>query len=514
MTCATSRMATIRAGAPLALVAVLATSCCPAPLMAPTAAVPAPAPGVAAPAPAPPAPPDAWTASGVDWSKPPAPAPEPAFAPPVPTVFELAGTRVVLIENHRLPLVSVRVVFHRAGAREDGARAGLAALTADLLVEGAGRRDALRLPEELERLGAELDVGLRTDAATVGLDTLRDTLEPSLGLLADVIIRPRLTARDFQRVRGDRLAALALRPDQPREVAAVAFDRLVYGTHPYAAPGSGYAATVKAIGLGDVKAFWSRRYRASDATILVVGDVDRATIEPMLSRAFAAWKRGAPLPAPATPSVTARPPVLALIDRPGAPQSVVMIGRLAGAAGDTTYFPAAVANAATGGSFMSRLNGRLREELGYTYGIRSQFWRGRWAGSWSIATSFDTASTVAGIREALAIVEAVRGSELPAAELDKAIQMLTRSAPQEMETNAGIAAAFEGLVVDGLPLDWHQSWAAGIRAVTASALQTVVRDAWSGLSIVVVGDRTKLDEGLRGLGVPVVRVDTDGAALP
>jgi zinc protease len=502
---------TTRATAPLALVAALATSCCPAPLLT-TTALPAPVPPVSGPAPTPP-PPDAWTASGVDWSQPPPAGAEPSFTPPVPTVFDLAGTRVVLVENHRLPLVSVRVIFHRAGAREDGAKAGLAALTADLLVEGAGRFDALRLPEELERLGADLDVGPRTDATTVGLDTLRDTLEPSLSLLADVIVRPRLTAKDFQRVRGDRLAALALRPDQPREVAAVAFERLVYGAHPYAAPGSGYAATVKAIGLGDVKAFWSRRYRASDATILVVGDVDRATIEPMLGRAFAAWRRGAPLPAAAAPAVTAAPPVLALVDRPGAPQSVVMIGRLASAAGDGAYFPAAVANAATGGSFMSRLNGRLREELGYTYGIGSQFWRGRWAGTWSISTSFDTANTVAGIRESLAIVEAVRGAELPAAELDKAIQMLTRSAPQQMETNAGIAAAFEGLVVDGLPLDWHQSWAAGIRAVTAAALQAVARDAWAGLSIVVVGDRAVLDEGLRGLGLPVVRVDTDGAPL-
>jgi hypothetical protein len=83
-----------------------------------------------------------------------------------------------------------------------------------------------------------------------------------------------------------------------------------------------------------------------------------------------------------------------------------------------------------------------------------------------------------------------------------------------METNEGIAAAFEGLIVDGRPLDWHQGWAAAIRAVTASALRAAVADAWSGLSIVVVGDRAKIDEGLRGLGLPTVRVDTDGKPLP
>jgi len=492
----------------MAVVAV-ASSCCP-----PRAAQTVPPTPAAAATPPPAAPAvsaDAWTASGVDWSRPPAAGAEPAFTPPVPVAFDVAGARVLLVENHRLPLVSIRVLFGRAGAREDGVHPGLAALTADLLDEGAGRFDAMTLPEEVERLGATLRVAVGADIARVSLDTLRDTLEPSLGLLADVIVRPRLTRADFERVRGDRLATLALRPDQPDEVAGLVFERQIFGAHPYAAPTTGFPATLRAIRLSEVRTFWKSRYRAGDATIIIVGDIDRATVEKPLAAAFAGWAAGT-APAPRIPPPPApQQPVLTVVDRPGAPQSVVQIGRVGPAAGDDpAYFPLEVANTALGGSFLSRLNGRLREELGYTYGVGSSFWRGRWGGSWTIQTSLRTASTVAGIREALAIVDGTRKTELPAAELDKTLQMMTRAAPRTFETNAGIASAFEDLVTEGLPLDWHQGWIPKVRAVTAARAREAADAAWGDLSIVVVGDWTALKAGLAELGLPIAHADAEG----
>jgi predicted Zn-dependent peptidase len=473
-------------------------------------AVPPTTPPATVETPAPVATVDVFAASGLDWSKPPGAAPEPSFTPPVPQTFNVAGARVVLVENHRLPLVSVRVVFHRAGAREDAGKSGLASLTAALLEEGAGKFDANALPEEIERLGADLDVGVRTDAATVGLDTLAETLEPSLSLLADVIVRPRLAAKDFERIRGDRLAELALRPDQPSLLAGLAFSQILFAGHPYASPADGFATTVKRLTLGEVKTFWRNRYRPGDATILVTGDVDRARVEALLAKAFAGWRPGRAPTAVAPAAPVARPPVLAFIDRPGAPQSVVIIGRLGVPAGAAHFFPAEVANTVIGGSFLSRLNAKLREELGYTYAIRSAFSRLRWSGNWGISTSLKTANTVDGIREAIAIVDGVRTAEVPAAELQKAILMLTRSAPQDFETNAGIAASFEELIVDGMPLDWHQGWIPGIRAVTAAEARAVADESWKDLSIVIVGDWAALKDGLGALGRPIVHLDAEG----
>jgi zinc protease len=457
-----------------------------------------------------------WSAAGIDWSRPPAAGPEPAYAPPRPLRFALpSGARVMLVENRRLPLVSIRAVFTRAGAREDGGRAGLASLTADLLDEGAGALDALALPEALERLGAHLDTGVAEDAATVSLDTLAATLDDSLALLADVILRPRLTAADFARVQADTIEDLRRRPEEPRRVGALVFERLIFGDHPYGQPPAGFVATVEALTVEEVRAFWKRRYGPAHATIVVAGDVDRATLEPLLARHFGAWA-GPRLPAARPPRRAAHPAPasLVVVDRPGAPQSLVMIGRRGHPAGHRDELAAEVIDTAIGGTFAARLNQRLREELGYTYGARSQFWRGEWDGAWSISTSLRRDVTVAGIEEALAIVEAARRHELPADELARTRQLLTRQLPQRFETNADLAGQLAALVVQRRPLDWYERLLAGVGAVSAARARAVAADAWADLAIVVIGDRAALAGDLARLARPIAVRDGEGNPLP
>jgi predicted Zn-dependent peptidase len=477
--------------------------------------------GHRAPAPAPvhvvAAPPDARpidaTPAVTDlWAAPPGPGPEPAWSPPAPTTFTLAsGVRVMLVENHRLPLVSVRVIEHRAGAREDGAALGIASLTASLLEEGAGAWTATTFPEQLDRLGASLDATAGADDAVIAVDTLRESLEPTIALAADVLLRPRFAPADVARVKADRVADLRRRVDEPRLVAGLVFERLVFGAHPYAQPTDGFVATVAKLGPADVRAFWRDHYGPRATTIIVAGDVDRATLEPLLAAQLGAWKGGpADAEPPAPPAPVAHPPVLAFVDRPGAPQSVVTIGRLGPAAGDPEWAAHEVVNTALGGSFSSRLNRSLRELHGWTYDVSSGFWHGRTAGAWQIVTSLETPDTAAGIAEALSIVEATRTAPLADDELARTQLLLTRSLPQDFETNAGIASAFERLASLGLPDDWHQGWAARVRAITAADAERAAAAAWSDLTIVVVGDWKAVGPGLVKLGVPIVQVDGEG----
>jgi zinc protease len=494
-------------------------ACCPPPAAAPVTPVapvagattqtpPAP-PAVTGPVPAP------WESSGIAWDRVPEPGPEPTFAPPVPAELRLAnGVRVLVVENHRLPLVSIRVVNMRAGSREDAGKLGLAALTGDLLDEGAGTLTALTLPEELERLGADLDVAVGADYAVVSLDTLGDTLEPSLGVLADVVLRPQLTQADFDRIKADRIADLKLRPDSPRRVANLVFERTVFGAHPYGAPGAGFVASVEKLTLADAKRFWKTWYVPSEATVIVSGDVDRATLVPLLEKTLGTWKGARPAPAKRAKAPAATAPRLVVVDRPDAPQSVVVIGRLGADVTDPAYFPAEVANTAIGGSFASRLNNRLREQLGYTYGIFSSFWRGGWSGTWSVVSSIKTEVTIEGIKEALAIIDRTRKEALPADELAKAKQLLTRAQPQDFETNASIAGVYQGVVVAGRPLDWPATWAGKIREVDADDARGTVDKAWDGLAIVVVGDWKKLGDGLTKLGLPITHVDAEAKPKP
>lgn len=504
----------------LALAAL--TACCPkkpaatTPIVVePTPVDPTPVePTPTDPTSAPAAPPVDWAAAGIDWTQPPAALPETAFVPPVPTRFKLKnGAEVLLIENHRLPLVSVRVAIRTGGSRSDGAQPGLAAFVADLLDEGAGARSALELPEELERLGADLSVNAGADHAQLSLDTMTETLGPALAIVADVIARPRLDAADFDRVKAERLADLALRADQPRQIAALVFEEHTYGQHPYAPPGAGFASTVEKITLADVKAFWKKAYGPAATTIVIAGDVTAAQAKQLLEQQLGSWRTKVKVPA-APPAPRAAPPALVFVDRPGAPQSVVVLGRLGPGADDPDRAANDVVNTAIGGSFAARLNAVLREEKGYTYGIFSNFWRGQWGGAWSATSSIRTDVTAPAIKDALAILADAGATPLPEAELAKAKSLVVRALPQDFETNASIAAAFTALAVDGRPLTYYRDLPAAIGKVTAAQAQARAASAWAGLSIIVVGDWAAIGKDLTALGLPIQKVTAEGAPIP
>lgn len=495
---------------------VAVAGCCgpvahPAVVSPPVTAVPGPA------APAAPARPPGfvdWASAGVAWDAPPPGVAAPGFVPPTVERFTLAsGVTVLLVENHRLPLVSIQTLHLAAGSREDGGRLGLAALTADLLDEGAGALTAETLPEELERQGASLDTAVTADHATVTVTTLAETLPRTLTLIADLLRRPTFRDADVARVKADRLAALALRKDRPRTVAALLFDAVVFGEHPYGRAADGTATTVAALTAADVRAFWRRAYGPTTTTLIIAGDVRRAELEPLLAASLGDWRNPAPV-APRTPLVAGRTsPVLAYVDRPDAPQTVVMIGRRALAAGDARLIPAEVESTLLGGSFASRLNHRLREELGYTYGINASFWRGQWGGTWSVSSSIKTAETVAGVTEALRLIEQARTADAPGDELARTQALLIRGLPQQFETNRGVAAALARQVAARLPDDYYATYPAEVGAVTPATARGAVAALWQPLSIVVVGDWRLIGPGLSKLGLPVVHYDADGRVV-
>lgn len=494
------------------IAAVAIGGCCPTPPRAATTPVATPTPVEPPVVEPPPPPPDPWAQAGVDWTTPPAPLTDPGFTPPVPTEFTLAnGIRVLVVENPRLPLVSVRIAVRGAGSRADGGKAGLAALTADLLDEGAGRWSSEALPEELERLGADLSIAAGQDYAQLTLDTLAETLAPSLDVAAAVLTKPTISTADFARVKAEHLADLALRPDQPRAIAAVAFARRIYGDHPYGAPGDGYAATVGKLQKPDVVRFFRDRFGPSATTIVVVGDITAARARAELERTLGRWNRKvAAVATPAAPRPTT--PEIAFIDRPGAPQSVIAMGRLGPTMADPQLPANDLVNLAIGGSFASRLNTELREKKGYTYGISSTFVRGEWAGAWRVGSSIRTDATGPALRDIRTILEGAR-TPMPAAELAKAKALMIRSLPQDFETNAGIANQYLGAALERRPLTYYRELPARLEAVTAEQAAAAAAAAWGDLSIVIVGDWAAVGADVESLGLPVVRLDADGAPI-
>lgn len=446
--------------------------------------------------------------SAVDRSRLPAPGPEPAFAFPVAVKRQLDnGLGLWTIRREQLPLVSV-VLMLPAGAVHDPAdRPGLAALTADMLDEGSGQRSAIDMQEALARIGTDLDTEVGPDAVVLSLTLLARFLPEGLRLLSDIVCRPRMADADVTRVRDLRANRLRQLRDMPGANAEAVFLRTLYGTHPYGHLPIGTSASMAGMQTADIIGFHASAYEPSRATLICVGDVDHDSCATAVGDAFGDWTASgaedrraagdAPLPTPS-------PQRVLIIDRPGAAQTELRIGHVAEPRRTPDFYALMLLNAVVGGHFMSRINLNLRERRGLTYGARSSFDFRRQAGPFTVQTSVQTGATAEAVREVLADLHAIRGERPPMAdEIGLSTATLTKGYPRNFETTGQVARGLAQLALYELPDDTFATFsprvrALGIEAVTAAAVRHL---APARAVVVAVGDRSRIEEGLRGLAI-------------
>jgi predicted Zn-dependent peptidase len=382
-----------------------------------------------------------------------------------------------------------------------------------MLDEGAGERDALGLADELEQLGADLWLGSGRDGSQLSVQAPRETFLAALRIAGDVIARPRLADEDWRRVLGDRRTSVAQRRDQPEAVVNVTSDRLLYGDrHPYGLPPDGLERTVERLTLDDVRGFHRTHYRPGHAFMVVAGDFDEAGLPAALEEVFGGWAAVPVPPAGSAPAYPARPR-LAIVDRPGAPQSIVRLV----APGFDRLAPErpglSMLNAILGGSFTSRLNFNLREEHGYTYGAASSFSFLRHRGAFAARAAVFAESTAPAVKEMLNELEGLRERPITAEEHAKASATLLMRVAEGLATAGGIAGTFGELGLYGLPLDEPMRFCAAIEEIGADDLRALAARTIDpeAASIVIVGDRAAIEPGLRALGLPEpVICDADG----
>lgn len=424
--------------------------------------------------------------------RPDAPSPD-AFLPPAPATWTLPnGVTVWFVERHAAPVLTVEVSVPHGAAEDPPGREGLAALAADLMDEGAGARTALELSDSIDSLGASLEAVARTDYSSVSLHALTRHAARALPLLVDVIARPRFDAADFARVRAERLDALREREHDPAALSAALLGRLVYGDrHPYGHPADGWWSTLSRVTLGEVRAFHASRWTTSRATCVVVGDVTRSELDALLATTVAAWPRreAREVKAPAAALDAAREPRVVLVDRPGAPQSVVALARPSVAAqspeGDALWR----ANAALGGGFTSRLNLDLREQRAISYGAHSALRFARGPGLFVAQAAVVAEKTGEGIEAMLAQLEGLASRGITDDELVKTRLLARGELVGAYGSAAHIAARLARNASVGLG-PAHEIDSARARAEATKARIDEAARRWfppSGMSVLVVG---------------------------
>jgi predicted Zn-dependent peptidase len=445
----------------------------------------------------------------VDRSRLPELGPEPPFTVPEIRRRVLGnGLRVWTVEHSGVPVVNMLLLLPAGAADDPAPLPGLAAITGDMLDEGSGDMSALELHEALGKIGAALDTEVGSDATVLGTTTLARFAPRGLDLLAQIVTRPRFEPREFDRVRTLRLNRLTQLRDVPSAVAERAFIQRLYRNHPYGHLAIGTEESLAAVTVDDAAAFHGRHYDPRFGTLIISGAGTHDELAAMGETAFGGWKadpertlagRSAELPA-------VPPDRLVLVHRQGAAQSELRIGHVSVTRSTPDYHKLLTLNMILGGQFVSRINMKLREEKGYTYGARTSFDLRRGPGLFVLQASVQSEATVDAVGEAMEQLRAIRG-ERPVTEDELLLgrAALTRGYPRNFETGEQIARGAAQLSLYGLPDDYFSSFVPSVLALSAEDLTQAAADYIhpDRLLTVIVGDRDKIGPSLETLGTVV-----------
>ena len=438
------------------------------------------------------------------------------FEAPRPEVFTLGcGMPLWVIARRDLPIVAATIVLDAGASTHGPHQGGLASLTADLIDEGTTSRTSEQIALAVEGMGTSLSASAGWDGSYVGLQCLTNHLEPTprpgrrpapqshvprKGVGANPRPDPRRPQGRARRGRG---------PGVPDAMLRTLFD----ADHPYRVPADGEEASVARLTVDDLRAFHRDRYTPTRAACVVAGDVDPESIVRLLDARLSGWSgRHRPRQRLSRPGRSGLRPRLLLLDRPGAPQAVVRVGHVGTHRLDPDHAELTVWNQILGGQFTSRLNAKLREEKGFTYGVRSHFDFRRGAGPFVVSSSLQADRLAEAIEDLRGELVALLSDRPPtSAELNDARRALIEGQARHFETPSSLVSRYAGLFLHGLPPDHHSGFADRLEGVTLPSMIEAAarRVSPESLLYVVVADAASVGPGLEKLGwAEIERFDT------
>lgn len=427
------------------------------------------------------------------------------------------GLKIILAERHTIPVVNFNLLVDAGYAADQFSLPGTASLAMNMLDEGTKTRDALQISEELALLGANLGSGSNLDVSTVYLSALKENLDASLNIFADVILNPSFPDKEFTRLQKQQLARIKQEKASPFQMALRVFPHYLYGEgHAYgnSFTGSGTEESVAKLTTKDLAKFHQDWFKPNNATLIVVGDVKLSEITPRLEKLFANWKQGS-VPKKNIRTVEHQPKAsIYLIDKPGSPQSVILAGHIAPPKADPDDIAMNMMNMILGGQFTSRINMNIREDKHWSYGAFSFIANAKgqrifFAGA--PVQGDKTKETVMEIKKELSDILGARPATQE--EVDKVLQSEILGLPGSWETIGAVGGSISEIVMYGLPDNYYETYPDKIRNLKQTDIYKAAKKLLRPEQVVwvVVGDRAKVEPSLKELGFGEVKlIDTDG----
>jgi len=452
---------------------------------------------------------------GADRSQLPGPGEAPELDFPEIQDYQLEnGIRVLQVQRGDLPVVSVSLQFDAGYSADPQDQLGAAGLMSAMLDEGTENYDALEFAARAEELGAVISSGSSLDTSSIGLSALSVNLEDSLELLKEAILNPSFDESELERLRSNWLDQIAREKTEPYSLALRNLPPLLYGdNHPYGIPftGSGTEESISALTADQLRAFHRTWIRPDNAQIVVVGNLSREEIEPLLNNEFGDWD--APdIERPAKELFPVDPveeTVIYLMDKPGSPQSLVIGGHLLPPNQDEDREELDMAVRILGGNFNARLNMNLREDKGWAYGARASATSAVGQRPLIYYAPVQIDRTVDSLRELIRETNAYIG-ETPAniEELTRSKDGILRSLPGRYETNGSVAGTLQDILMYDRPLDYVDRYQNELESMTLEDVQQAANAyLMPGNTIwLIVGDLDEIEQPLREAGIADVRV--------
>lgn len=437
--------------------------------------------------------------------------------PQVRTATLSNGLRVLLMERHTAPLVNLSLVVDAGYSADPIGRPGIASLALDLMQEGTKTRDGFRIIDELDSLGASISTASSLDQSFVRLRALKMNFEASLEVFADVVLNPAFKEDVVQIGKRRRLARIGQEKARPVSIALRIAPRLLYGEgHAYSNPltGSGYLSSVEKIVRDDLAEWHQAWFHPNNATLIVAGDIELAELKRALEKGFSGWAQGQ-APKKNVPTVdAAKPTKVYLIDKPGAPQSVIVASHLSQPGGRPGDLAMETAMRLFGGMSTSRLNRNLRLDKHWSYGASGQLLNARGQRPFLVIAAVQSDKTKESMIELTREIRGIAGDRPIVGEEFKSIKRnMVLRLPGRFETLSSLEGAATSMVNLGYPADYYYDYAKNVRKLTeedlaAAAGRFIDPDK---LIWIVIGDLASVEQGIRELAYgEVIRLDPDG----
>jgi zinc protease len=423
------------------------------------------------------------------------------------------GLRVLVIPNHEVPYVDIQLGLE-AGAWTE-TKPCTASMALGMLTKGTARYKEKELAEELDAYAISLGGSADMDGAAISAGCLKQYLDRAVGLLASVVREPTFPPEEFEKLRKQTRAGLAMSAVEPAAMASRELRRRLFGSHPYARTAVGEPKELDALTVADCAQWWKTKPRPEEAVLIFAGDVSSDAALVLAEKAFGSWKNSTPAKATALPEMP--PPgerKIYLVDKPGAVQSQIRIGQRGILRSDPAYAAATIASAYFGGAFNSRLNETIRAQKGLTYGANGGFSFARFAGTFITSTFTKTESTADTIRAALGEIDRLLKEAPSTKELQDTKSFFVGSFAAGRETPQQIASELWMLELNKLPIDFFEQSLARVAKTDGVSCQKLVQSSLdpTHMVIVVVGNASKIKADLEKIA-PVVEVKLGQEAI-